>query len=176
MLGRARQAGIERVDVHVVIVGDIAADHRALEEVHVVQILGQPGCVIQILRGGIAVFVAFQIHDMHRRTRRAEMHVGAGQMQVLPGVAGMERDVARGHGQHILDQGARKADAPVIAQDRPGPGQQLHPRRRGLRQADHLQRLQRRGMDLGHARLGQRAVLPARQSGPHGAQIFRQRG
>ena len=47
----------------------------------------------------------------------------------------MQRDVARRHRQHVLDQRARKADAPVIALNRPGPGQDLHPRGRGLAQA-----------------------------------------
>jgi hypothetical protein len=40
MLGGAGAAGIERVEVHLEIVGDVAADHRALEEVHIVERMG----------------------------------------------------------------------------------------------------------------------------------------
>jgi hypothetical protein len=70
-------------------------------------------------------------------------------MQIMLWVAGMQRDVARRHRQHILDQRARKADAPVIALNRPGRRSASPPRWRRLAQPDLLQRLQRRCMDLG---------------------------
>jgi hypothetical protein len=131
MFGGAGQAAVERVQVHLLVVDHIAADHRALVEMDVVQIVDQPRRIIQILRGGFAVVQRDRIDDMHGRPGGAVVDVGAGQMQVMLGVAGMQRDVAGGDGQHVLDQRARKADAAVIALDRPRFGQDLRRPRAG---------------------------------------------
>jgi type IV secretion system protein VirB9 len=71
------------------------------------------------------------------------MHLASRQFQIMLRVARMQRDVARRHGQHVLDQCTRKPEASVIAKDRTRSGHDLHPRRRCLAQPDHLQRLQR---------------------------------
>ena len=134
-----------------------------------------PRRVVQILGGRITILQRHRIDDVHRRPRRAEMHLRSAQVQVVLRLPPMQRDVARRHRQHVLNQRAGKADAPVIALHRPGPGQQRHPRRRGLRQPDHLQRLQRAGVNLRDPRLGQRPVLPSRHPRPHRAQRLRER-
>jgi hypothetical protein len=89
-------------------------------------------------------------------------------------VAGMQRDPARGLGQHVLDQRAGKADAPVIAQHRPAPVRISTPDGRRIGKPDHLQRIQRRGVDLRHPRIGQGLVLPARHARPHRAHLLGQ--
>ena len=132
MLGCARKTGVERVDIHVIVVKHIAADHRPLEEVNVIKVMRDPRRVIKILRRGIAILVPLQIDDMHGSARRAEMHIGAAQVQVMLCLAPEQRDVAPGNGQHVFDQGARKPDAPVIALDGPGAGQDFHARSRRL--------------------------------------------
>ena len=53
-VGGAGAAGIDGVDVHVEIVGDVAANHGALEEMHIVERVGDPRRVIEVLRGGFA--------------------------------------------------------------------------------------------------------------------------
>ena len=123
----ARKATIERVDVHIVVIDHIAADHGALIEVDIVQIVDQPRGIIQILRGAVPILQSDRIDDMDRSASGAIMHIGPGQMQVVLGIAGIQGEVARGHRQHILDQSARKPDPPVIAQNRPRPGQDFNP-------------------------------------------------
>jgi hypothetical protein len=57
MFRGARQAGVERVEVHLHEVRDLAADHGALEEMDVVEVMGEPRGVVEVGRGGGAVFV-----------------------------------------------------------------------------------------------------------------------
>jgi hypothetical protein len=142
----------------------------------VVQIVDQPRRVIQVLRRGFAVFQRDRVDDMHRRPGGAVMDVGAGQQQVVLRVAGVEGDVAGGDGQHVLDQRARKADAAVVALDRPSVGQDLHARGRGLAEPDLFQRVQRGGVDLLHPGIGQGLVLAAGHARAHRAHVIGQGG
>ena len=75
MLFRACQAAVKRVEVHLAIVLHIAADHRALVEMDIVEIIDEAGSIIEILRGRLPVVMRDRIDDMHRRPRRAEMHI-----------------------------------------------------------------------------------------------------
>ena len=175
MLGRAGTAGIKRVDVHLVIVGDVAAHHDALEEVDVVEMLRQPRRVVEILRGGIAVFARLHVDDMHRRARRAVMHPRAREEKVVFFFAPVQRDVARRDGQHVLHQRAGEADAPVVAEDRAGTGQDLDARFRRVGKPDGFKRLQRRFVDAQYGLVGQRPVLPAGQPGAYRSQVLRKR-
>lgn len=121
MLAGARKATIERVQIHFLVIHHIAANHGALIEVDVIQIIHQSRRIIQVLRGAFAVVQTDRIDDMHRRPGCAKMHIIARQMQIMLGVAGMQGNVARGHGQHILDQRARETQAAIIALNRPRP-------------------------------------------------------
>ena len=174
MLRGAGTAGIKRVQVHLEVVGHVPRHHRALEEVDVIKRMGDPRRVIKILRGGIAIGVRLQIDDMHRRARRAEMDVGAGQVQVVLRIAAEQGQVARGNAEHVLDQRAGKAKPPVVALNGARAGHDFHARGRGLRQADDLQRLKRGLVYPRHALLRQGLVLPAGQSRPDRPQVFGQ--
>ncbi len=175
MLGGAGAAGVDRVEVHLAVVGDVAGNHGALQEVDVVQPVGDAGGVVQVLQGGFAVAAAVDIDQVHRRPGGAVMHPVAGQMQVVARVAAVQGDVAGGHRQHVLDQRAGKADAPVVAQDRARAGQDLDARGRRVGQADLLQRPQGGLVDAGDAGLGQGLVLAAGQAGPDRADVLRKR-
>ena len=74
MLRRAGQTGVERVRVHVEIVDHVAADHRPLEEVDVVEVMGEPRGVMEIPGGGVAIIAGQRVDDMDGGARRAEMH------------------------------------------------------------------------------------------------------
>ena len=65
------------------IVRHIAADHGALEEMDIVEMMHELGGVQQILGGGFAVFALFHIDHMHGGTGGAEMDPGAGQFQIM---------------------------------------------------------------------------------------------
>lgn len=61
----ARAAGVDGVEVHLQIVGNIAAHHRALHEVDIVQCVADPGGVMQILHGAITIVAAVDVDHMH---------------------------------------------------------------------------------------------------------------
>ena len=175
MLRGAGAAGVKRVQVHLEVVGHVPRHHGPLEEMHVVERMGDPRRVIKVLRGGIAIGVRLQIDDMHRRARRTEMDISAGQVQIMLRIAAKKREVTRGKGQHVLDQRTGKAKPPVIALNCARAGHDFHARGRGLRQADDLQRLKRGLVYPRHALLRQGLVLPAGQSRPDRPQVFGQR-
>ena len=77
MFGRARQATIQSVQIHLAVVDHITAHHRALIEVNVIKVIHQPCRIIQILRRAFAVIQRDRIHDMHRCPCRAVMHATA---------------------------------------------------------------------------------------------------
>ena len=114
---------------------------------------------------------------MHRGPRRAEMHVGAGQMQVMLRVAAVQRDVARGNRQHVLDQRARENGC---GRHRPG----SRPLRSGVprpRAGPALRPITSSASSAAwwiccDSRLGQRLVLSARHARPNRAQIVGQGG
>ena len=97
MLSRAGQARVKRVHVHIDQVGHVAADHHPLEEVHVVEIVDDLCRLIEVGRGRIPLVVGYQIDHVDRGPGSAEMDLAARQVQVVPGIAGVQRDVARGH-------------------------------------------------------------------------------
>ena len=176
MLHGPRKTAIQRVQVHIAVIDHIAANHSALIKMDIVQIIDQPRRIVEILRRAVAVFKRERVHDMHGRARSAVMHIGPGQMQVMARVAGIKRDIPRRNRQHVLYQRARKAYAPVAAQHRARSRHHRNTRRRRLAEPDFLQRLQRCLVDLQHARIRQRAILPPghpRTDGPH---LIRQRG
>ena len=86
----------------------------------------------------------------------------------MVGMAAEQREVARGQRQHVLHQRAGKAEPPVIAQLRAGPGHDLDARARRVGEADDFQRVEGRGVDPQDVGLLQRAVLPALHARPHG--------
>ena len=129
MLGRACAACIDRIEVHLKVIGDIPRHHRALEKMHVIKSMGDLCRIMQVLRGAVAVGVGFQIDHMHSGTSRAEMHICSCQMQVISGLAPMQGDTAGGLGQHVLHKGAGKADTPVITKDGADVGEDFDTRR-----------------------------------------------
>jgi hypothetical protein len=175
MLCRAGAAGIERVDVHQEIVGNVPADHRPLEEMHIVQVMDELGGVQQVLRRRLAIFPFLDIDDMHGRTRRAVIDAGAGKLEVLLRVTGVERDVARRNGQHVLDQRPRKAEAPILAEDRAGTGHDLGAGLRRIGKADLFQRVERCLVDASDCRLGQWLVLATGKTGTNRPDVFGER-
>ena len=45
MLGCARAAGVYGVEIHFSVIGDITANHRALQKMNIVERVGYPGCI-----------------------------------------------------------------------------------------------------------------------------------
>ena len=132
MLGRPGETGIERVQVHLQIVGNVAADDRALEEVDVVEVMGEPGGVEEVSGRGFPVGSRDRIDDVHGRARGAEMDAARGELEVESRIAPVKRDAAGGFGQHVLDQRPRETQPAVVAEDGAGRGHRLHPRFRRL--------------------------------------------
>ena len=176
MFDRARNRGVERVDVKLLHIEDIARDQHTLKEMHVVERLGDAGGLIEVSDLGVSVTALGGIDEIHRRPGGAVMHATRTDRQIKLRFAAMEREVGVGDSQHVLDQRARKPDATILALDCTGPGQELHARRRRIGEPYGLQGLKRLGMHALHLRLGQRAVGAACHPGPDGLDIDRQRG
>ncbi len=138
-------------------------NHGPLEEVHIVEVMRDPGRVVQVLRGRVAILQRHRIDDMHRSTavpkctllRSCRSYFGSRACSVMSraAMASMSSTSA-----------LRKADAPVIALHRPRPGSALHPRIRRLAQPDHLHASAPRH-GSGHALLGQ-WLVSARPADP----------
>ncbi len=175
MLGGAGAAGVDRVEVHLEIVGDVAAHHRPLVEMDVVEFFDDARGVIKVLRRRFAVLVLLYIDDVDRRAGGAVVHPRTGQLQIAFRVAGEKRDIARRFRQHVLDEGAGEADAAVVALDRAGAGQDFNAGGRCVGKADRLQRLERRLMDALAAIFGQRLVPATAQPGANRADVVGKR-
>ena len=75
MFRRARQTGIERVEVQFARVNDIARHHRALEKMDIVQTFNNACGIIKVLQIAFAVFVVFHVDNMHCGTGGTEMNL-----------------------------------------------------------------------------------------------------
>ena len=73
--------------IHFAIVGDIAAHHRALQEMDVVQPVGDARGIMQILDSAVAIVLPRNIDHADRRARRAIMHAVARKRQVVARIA-----------------------------------------------------------------------------------------
>ena len=74
MFGRSGATGIDGVQIHLQIIGNVPADHRALQEMDVFQPVDDPGGIMQVLHGAFAIFAALDIDKVYRSPRRAVMH------------------------------------------------------------------------------------------------------
>ena len=45
MFGCARATGINCVEIHLSVIGDITANHRALQKMNIIERVGYPGCI-----------------------------------------------------------------------------------------------------------------------------------
>ena len=150
MLGRARDRGVAGVEIHVVGIGQVAADDRALEEMDMFQRIDGAGAVIEVLNGAVAVSAGVGVDDADRRARRAEMHLLAPGFQVEFRILAIQDEVAPRLGDHILDHGAGEPKAPVLAKDRATRDHQIDPRLGSVSKADLFQNIERRLMDPHH--------------------------
>jgi hypothetical protein len=175
VLGGARHAGVERVEVEGDQILHVRRRQRALEEMDVVEGLGDARGVVEIERRRVPIAVALGIDDHRRRARRAEMNALATGHDVMLGALAEEREIAARPGDHVLHQGGRKAQPAVITESRARTGADLDTRGDGVADAHLLEHLQRRPVDSLDPHLGERSIPPARQAGAHRPHLVRQR-
>ena len=96
MFRRAHHAGVERVEVHIERVGNVARHHRPLEEMDVVEPVDDARGVVDVLQQRLAVFALLDVDEMNRGARRAVMHALALDQHVVLGVLAVQREIARG--------------------------------------------------------------------------------
>ena len=115
MLCRARAAGVERVEVHLQRVGNVARHHGALQEMQVVEHVDDPRRIVQVLHRAFAVIAARRIDHVHGSAGGAVVHAAARQVEVVMRLATVQRDIPRSPGQHVLHQRRREAQATIFA-------------------------------------------------------------
>ena len=175
MLGRAHHAGVERVEIHLERIGNVARHHRPLEEMDVVQPLDETRGVVNVLQQRFAIFALLDIDHMHGSTRRAVVDALALDQHVVLGVLAVQREMPR----RVLDRGqhqpARKADAAVVAVVRADARQRFDAARNRIGEADRLQKRQHRFVDALEVVLAQRLVPAAFEAGTHRPDVVGQR-
>ena len=87
MFHRARAARVDGIEIHFHVIEDVAADHRTLQEMDVVQLVGDAGGIVQILHSGIAVFLPVDVHNMNRSPRGAIVHPRPGEIEIVLAIA-----------------------------------------------------------------------------------------
>ena len=65
---------IDRIEIQIGRIGNIARNHRTLKEMDIIHLLDNPCSIINIGKVGFAIFILGNINNMNRRTRRAIMH------------------------------------------------------------------------------------------------------
>ena len=175
MLGGARHAGVERVEIHLQRVGNVARHHRPLEEMDVVQPVDDAGGVVDVLQQALSVFALLDVDQMHRRARRAVVHALALDHHVVPGVLAAQREVARGPFDRVEHEVAWKTDAAVRPKRRADPCQRLDAGGNGVGETDRLQQRQHRLVDAFEVVPAQRSVAPAFEPGAHWPYVIGQR-
>ena len=155
MLGGAGDAGIERVEVQLHRAHHVAWNQGALEEMDMVQGVDDPGRIVEIPQERFAIFPGLQVDHVHGRSGRAEMHLAAPRLQVVPRLLPEQGEASRGTGDHVLDQGPRETQPPVLvdvgAASRAGldaGGQRL----RHAQPFEHVERCRMDGADLPFAK------------------------
>ena len=176
MLRRAHHAGVERVEVHIERIGDVARHHRPLEEMDVVEPLDDARRVVDVLQQRLPVFVLLDIDQMHRRARRAVMHALALDQHVVLRVLPVQGEIAGCVLYRVEHQRARKADAAVGIIACPDAGQRLYAGGDGVGEADGFEQRQHRLVDALEVVVGDRLVAAAFHTGPDRPHIVCQRG
>ena len=175
VLGGAAHARIRGVEVHLARQIQVAAHHRALKEVNVLERVHGPGDVVQVLGGGVTVFAAKSVHDAHRSACGAEIHLVAPGFHVVLGVLAVQHKVARGIGHGVFNQCARKNQAAGVGEFGASLGHQLDAAFGCVGQADVFQGVKRGVVDFEDIGVAQRLVGAAVHAGAHRAQAVGQR-
>jgi len=74
MFGSAGYAGVDCVDIQLIVINNVTRHHGSLEEMCMFEMLCQNSRIVQILEGRVAIFVVFHIHNVNCRTGCAVMN------------------------------------------------------------------------------------------------------
>ncbi len=168
MLRSSRHAGVHGVDVEVVPAHHVACRDRPLIEVDVVAGIDDARCVVEVGQNRLAIASARRFDDMHRRSRRAEMHLVPPGFQIVFGIAGAERKTAGAAGQSVLDERARDAEAPVGVHEAPARRHDLDAAGDRLPEAHGFEQPESRLVDAFDVGLAERLVFSALHAWPNG--------
>ena len=111
MLGGARDAGVERVEVELHGADHVARHQRALVEVDVVERVDDARGVVEVLQQQFAVLAGLEVDHVHGSAGRAVVDLAAPGLEVVAGVLAAKREAAGCTGDDVLDQRPREAAA-----------------------------------------------------------------
>ena len=98
MFFRTGGASVYCVEIHLSIVENIAADHRSLHEMDIVQMFHNTSCIVQVADSGFAVTAALHVNHMHRGPGGAVMNLLFAEVQIVFRISRAKRDFAVGFG------------------------------------------------------------------------------
>jgi len=165
---RAGGAGVYRVEVHLSIVENIAADHGSLHEMDIVQMLHNSRGIVQIADGGFAVAAGLYVDHMHRSPCGAVMDLLFAKVQIMFRIARAKRDLAIGFGQHIFDQGTGVAQAAILPKNSAGADHNINARLRRIGQTNLFKGGECRLIDTLHIQLREWFISAALHAGADG--------
>ena len=166
VLAGSRDGGVAGIEVEVARRGHVPGDDRALEEMDVLQRVGQPRHVVEVPEGRFAIGAGLGIDDVDRRAGGAEVDPRAAELHVERGIGRVQDDVPCRLCQGVLDQGARDHQAPLVAQPRPGRGQHLDTAGNRIGETDLLKHVEGGGVDPPHLGRRQGPVAAPGQARP----------
>ena len=115
---------------------------------HIIKLIHDTRCVVQILDGTFAILIAMHIDNVHGRTSSAIVNSVARKCEIVFAVTAEKRNFATGFGEHVFDKRARKPDASIVTLDRACFYQDFDPRWRGVRKANSFKRIKCGRMDF----------------------------
>jgi len=165
MLLRRSDAGIKRVDVEVMPGDHVARRQAALEEMDMLAGVDNAARVIEIDKKRLAVSARVGFHNVNRRPRRSEIHLVAGGLHVVLGVAAIKHEAPGATRQNIFGEGAWNEQAALVRHGAAARCHCINAAWNCLAESDGFQKCQCRLVDAFHVALGQRLVLPAFHAG-----------
>ena len=175
MLAGTGHARVERVEVHLQRVGDVARHHRALEEMDVVEPLDQPGRVVDVLEQQFAIFALLDVHHMDGGPGRPVVDPSALYEHVVAWVLTAKREVPGGIADRRQHEVARKADSAIGVVARTGARQCFDAARDRVGEAHRLKHREHQFVDAFQIALAQCLVPAAGQSCAYRADILGER-
>jgi hypothetical protein len=147
-LARAGQHGVGNVHAVDVLVLDVGGYYRLAKAVNIIQLVDQAGHIVQVNQSRGTIALCLGVIDRNGLPCRREVHVRPAELNVKSRIAAVNCEFPAGTGDDVLDEGTGKAKTVVLVEPTSlGQGQIQHFRKR-IGDANILQHIERRPVDM----------------------------